>query len=184
MSGTNILLYPHLMLSNFGSNSTVSFRFGSLPFKCHLIFLFYLPFSLSSYFSLLLFHPLLTSHFHFSHLVASLFSLLFVLGCILATAILIKKGWEGHHCCQGYQYFLLSLEEVSCAPIIMELDAQTHSFLLCLSPQYPQIMREPSTSKRFYQTVSLCHGCHHLVRNYLLAQMFIEKFRETQNGNG
>lgn len=83
------------MLSNFGSNSTVSFRFGSLPFKCHLIFLFYLPFSFSSYFSLLLFHPLLTSHFHFSHLVASLFSLLFALGCILATAILIKKGWEG-----------------------------------------------------------------------------------------
>lgn len=170
--------YPHPMLSNFGGNSTVSFMSRSLSFRYHLTFSFYLSFSFS-----FLFYPFLFSLFLILSppsilisliLLLPLFSLLFAWGCILATAISIKKDGKGHQCCQGYQYFLLSLEEVTCASIIMESGA---SAPFC-SFSSTSRDNESSPHQKVLPNFSQGHGCYHLVRNYSMAQMFIGKFGE------
>lgn len=107
-------------------------------------------------------------------LLLPLFSILFAWGCILATAISIKKDGKGHQCCQGYQYFLLSLEEVTCASIIMESGA---SAPFC-SFSSTSRDNESSPHQKVLPNFSQGHGCYHLVRNYSMAQMFIEKFGE------
>ena len=104
------------------------------PFKYHPIFSFYPPFSfsLSFLFFLSLSLPRPFSYLSFSCSPSFLF--FFALGCILATAISIKKDGKGHQCCQGYQYFLLSPEEVNLCIHHKEIRC-LGTFLLCLSPQ-------------------------------------------------
>lgn len=112
--------YPHPLLSNLDSNSTVSFMSLSLPFKHHLTSSFHLPFHsyLSHFLSFsFILPPPPNSHFFYS--LAPLLSLLFALGCILATAMLIKKGWEGPSVLPRLPVFPALTGGSTCTPIIM-----------------------------------------------------------------
>lgn len=104
--------------------------------------------------------------FSFSQSLApSLFPIFFSfsLDCILATAVSIKRRWEGlEHCCQGYQYFLLPLE----------VTWGDHGTIMCWDRPFPRpfglsyhlkILSLPSVSKS--------DRCHHHVKSYSLAQM-------------
>lgn len=87
-SGTNILPLPHPMLFHFGSNqwkSALQIPPNIFILPSFLIFIVFLIFFLSL--------PLPFSYLSFSCSPSFLFC--FALGCILATAISIKKGWEG-----------------------------------------------------------------------------------------
>lgn len=167
------------MLSNFGSNSTVSFMPWNLPFKYLLIFLFYLPFSFSFlsflyFLSLSSFLPLPFSFFSSSYFpffpsfcfrVYPSNSYLNLKGMRRATSVAKVTSIS---CCHS-----VFSEKVTCAPIIMKSDAPTHSLLLCLSLQHPEIMRVFHI-KKLYQTVSQCHGYYHLVRNYSIVHILLK----------
>lgn len=164
-----------MIFSKSGSNSTVSFVPWSLPFKYHLIFLFYLPFSFS-FLPFLFSLPFILSPppilISFILLLSSL--PFFLLQDVCQQQLFkLKRNEKGHQCCQDYQYCLLSLEKVTCTPVIMESDAPTHPLLLSLSLKHPEIMRVFHI-KKLYQTVSQCHGYYHVVRNYSIAHMLLK----------
>lgn len=153
--------YPHSMFSNFGNNSTASFMSRNQPFKHHSLFFFYPPFSFSL-FSLLPFHPLSPSHSHFSHSPAPFFSPLFALGCFLATAISILKGWEGPPVLPRLPVFpaVIAGSNLCVRSQWNQIPQRTPSLLCCLSPQHPD-NDKVFYSKKFCQTISQCFRCYH-----------------------